>query len=40
MASRQITEAGTPEQIKQAEEALAQTRRTLYGLLAEDPADE
>ncbi|HEX5911200.1 MAG TPA: PadR family transcriptional regulator [Thermoleophilaceae bacterium] len=40
MASRQITEAGTPEQIKQAEQALAQTRRTLYGLLAEDPEDE
>ena len=40
MASRQITEAGTPEQVKQAEQALAQTRRTLYGLLAEDPEDE
>ena len=40
MASRQITEAGTPEQIKQAEQALAQTRRTLYGLLAEDPEAE
>ena len=40
MASRQITEAGTPEQIKQAKQALAQTRRTLYGLLAEDPEAE
>ena len=40
MASRQITEAGTPEQIKQAEQALTETRRTLYGLLAEDPEAE
>ena len=40
MASRQITEAGSTEQIKQAEQALAETRRTLYGLLAEDPEAE
>lgn len=40
MASRQIVEAGTPEQIKQAEQALTETRRTLYGLLAEDPDAE
>jgi len=40
MAVRQISEVGTAEQLKQAEQVLAETRRTLYGLLAEDPDDE
>ncbi len=40
MAVRQISEVGTPEQLKQAEQVLADTRRTLYGLLAEDPDEE
>ena len=37
MAVRQISEVGTAEQLKQAEQVLAETRRSLYGLLAEDP---
>ncbi len=37
MAARQIAEIGTTEQLQQAEEALAATRRSLYGILAEEP---
>ena len=40
MAVRQISEVGTEEQLKQAQQVLAETRRSLYGLLAEDPDAE
>ena len=40
MASTQIAKEGSTEQVKSAQKALAETRRTLYGLLAEDPEDE
>jgi DNA-binding PadR family transcriptional regulator len=36
----QITHAGTPEQIREAERLLERTRRRLYQILAEDSADE
>jgi len=36
----QITHAGTPEQIREAERLLERTRRRLYQILAEDPDDE
>jgi DNA-binding PadR family transcriptional regulator len=35
----QIAHAGTPEQIRAAEQLLEQTRRRLYQILAEDDAD-
>jgi len=40
MAVRQISEVGTEEQLKQAQQVLAETRCSLYGLLAEDPDAE
>jgi DNA-binding PadR family transcriptional regulator len=39
MAMRQVAEAGTPAQHSAAGRILADTRRALYRLLAEDPAD-
>ena len=36
----QITHAGTPEQIREAERLLERTRRRLYQILAEDPEDD
>jgi hypothetical protein len=36
----QIAHAGTPEQIRAAEELLEQTRRRLYQILADDEDDE
>jgi DNA-binding PadR family transcriptional regulator len=33
----QVAQAGTPEQVAEAAELLAQTRRSLYRILAEDP---
>jgi len=39
VAARQVALAGTPEQQATAVEILAETRRKLYALLAEDPAD-
>ncbi len=39
MAAGQLSQVGSPEQVKQANEILAATRRSLYGILAEDPAD-
>lgn len=40
MAVGQLGQVGTPEQVKQAKEILIATRRSLYGLLAEDPGSE
>jgi DNA-binding PadR family transcriptional regulator len=40
MAVHQITEAGNAEGVKQAKEILAEARRSLYGILAEDPQDD
>jgi DNA-binding PadR family transcriptional regulator len=40
MAVRQLGEAGTSAQTKAATEILADARRALYGLLAEDPQDD
>jgi DNA-binding PadR family transcriptional regulator len=40
MAVHQITQAATSEQVKQAKEILTEARRSLYGILAEDPEDE
>ena len=37
MAVGQLGQVGSSEQVKQAKEILAETRRSLYGLLAEDP---
>src|SRR6478735_8407355 len=39
VAARQVALAGTPDQQTAAVEILADTRRKLYALLAEDPAD-
>ena len=39
VAARQVALAGTPQQQTAAVEILADTRRKLYALLAEDPAD-
>jgi len=39
IATRQITEAGTDAQRAQAVELLTRTRRSLYALLAEEPAE-
>ena len=39
MAVHQLGQVGTNEQVEQATRTLAETRRKLYGLLAEDPAD-
>jgi DNA-binding PadR family transcriptional regulator len=36
-AARQVIHTGNEEQMQRAAETLAQTRRSLYGLLAEDP---
>ena len=35
----QVAKAGTPEQVRAAEQLLAQTRRKLYRILAEDGGD-
>src|SRR3954451_10099611 len=40
LAAQQVAMAGTPTQLAAAVEILAETRRKLYALLAEDPADE
>src|SRR3954463_15826131 len=40
LAAHQVAMAGTPAQLAAAVEILAETRRKLYALLAEDPADE
>jgi DNA-binding PadR family transcriptional regulator len=39
LAARQVAMAGTPAQQSAAVEILAETRRKLYALLAEDPVD-
>jgi hypothetical protein len=39
MALRQVAEAGTSAQHERASRILAETRRSLYRLLAEDPED-
>ena len=39
-AFAQVMQAGTPEQRERAVEVLDETRRKLYGILAEDPADD
>ncbi|WP_394298834.1 PadR family transcriptional regulator [Allosalinactinospora lopnorensis] len=36
----QVAQAGTPDQVERAERVLADTRRSLYRLLAEDGHDE
>ena len=38
VATRQVAEAGTPAQQETAATLLAETRRRLYAILAEDPA--
>jgi DNA-binding PadR family transcriptional regulator len=41
MAAAQVLHAGNPRQVKDAQEVLAETRRRLYRILAEDePTDE
>jgi DNA-binding PadR family transcriptional regulator len=40
MAMRQVAEAGTPAQHNAARKILADTRRALYRLLAEDPEED
>ncbi len=40
MAMRQVVEAGTPEHHGGARKILADTRRALYRLLAEDPQED
>ena len=40
MAVGQLGQVGTPEQVKQAKEILTATRRSLYGILAEDPQED
>jgi DNA-binding PadR family transcriptional regulator len=40
MALRQVAEAGTPAQHDRARRILAETRRSLYRLLAEDPEED
>ncbi len=40
MAMRQVAEAGTPAQLGGARKILADTRRSLYRLLAEDPQED
>ena len=40
VAARQVAMAGTPAQQAAAIEILAESRRKLYALLAEDPADD
>jgi DNA-binding PadR family transcriptional regulator len=40
MAVHQITEAGNAEGVKQAKDILAEARRALYGILAEDPQED
>jgi len=39
MAVMQVRRAGSAEQVAQARDVLAQARRSLYRILAEDPAD-
>ena len=40
MAMRQVAEVGTPSQLDGARKLLAETRRGLYRLLAEDPQED
>jgi malonyl CoA-acyl carrier protein transacylase len=35
-ASRQVLHAGTPDQVKAAQEVLREARKSLYKILAED----
>jgi len=39
MAAVQVMEAGTPAQQEQAAAILAETRRKLYAILAEEPSE-
>ncbi|MEZ5101852.1 MAG: PadR family transcriptional regulator [Thermoleophilia bacterium] len=39
-ATRQVAHAGTDEQVRRAQETLRATRRSLYGILAEDDAGD
>ena len=39
MAVMEVRRAGAPEQVAQARDVLAQARRSLYRILAEDTAD-
>jgi hypothetical protein len=39
MALRQVAQAGTPDQHQRAGRILADARRSLYRLLAEDPGE-
>jgi hypothetical protein len=36
-AARQVVHAGNEEQVRQAKETLAEARRSLYRLLADEP---
>ena len=40
MALFQLTHSGTEAQQQEAKEVLAETRRSLYRILAEEPAEE